>query len=102
MISAVALRAWLPEQKRAGASLRKQKSFSSAAAVRVGRALRVTATRSAHTPSAIFAISSVLLPAYCAGPIGTAAKDAGKAGSGDTTRSLTSLKSGKAAVRCTE
>src|SRR5882724_201891 len=104
MISAVALRFWPPAQKRAGASLRKQESFSSAAAVedRLGGPLGVWAARCAQTPSAILAISSGLLPAYCAGASGAVGGGATMTGSADTARSLTSLKSGSAAVRCTE
>src|SRR6266853_3609334 len=99
MISAVALRFWPPAQKRAGASLRKQESFSSAAAVedRLGGPFGVWAARCAQTPSAILAISSGLLPAYCAGASG-AGGSATMTGSADTARSLTSLKSGSAAV----
>src|SRR6185503_18608612 len=85
MMSAVALRFWLPEQNRGTPSLRKQESLSLSiatlelprssvtfragtfAGARDGGALRAMATRCAQTPSAILAISSAFLPAYCAG-----------------------------------
>src|SRR5947207_12193275 len=103
MISAVALRFWPPAQKRKGASLRKQESFSSAAAEdRLGGPLGVWAARCAQTPSAILATSSGLLPTYCAGAGGAGGGAVTTTGSADTARSLTSLKSGSAAVRCTE
>src|SRR4051812_13392634 len=92
MMSAVALRFWLPEQNRGTPSLRKQESLllssitlglaRSSAAFRACESSRsrgstaagcrggpphVEPTRCAQTASAILATSSAFLPPYCAG-----------------------------------